>query len=329
MRTRLPFARWAALGALALAACGSEPGGGAPTGIPWKRTALAGVSGVTAAAHHEGWLLLAAGNERRLFAVRSADLEDGGRADARELPLTVARERALEGYGVGRGGDDLVAQGYRLAQIFDQPLAFAGLYVRRVAAAGAGGDVERLYLLDGSHGIVAWGQLERDPQGDPVGARVEHAFVAPGRERAGASRLDWRDTSAGLAGVLSPRTPQGEEDLLLVERGREGEAEVLVRRLDRFGQPRSTLRVGLPAEHRRPVVACAEAQAGRIVLLLAGAEPLLVVAPLDTRRDGVPAEGGIRAPAAPPGEAWRALAYSADGAEFLVSGGSAPVLVWR
>jgi hypothetical protein len=315
------------LAACGFAACGEAPQGGAPTGLAWKRTALEGLGGATTAAHHEGWLFAAAGDERRVFAVRTADLVDGRRAAVRPVPLEVAGERTLEGHA--RGADDLAAQGYTLGHLWGQPLSFGGLCLRRVVAGAAGRDEERLHLLDRTHGVVFWGRLERDEAGLPARVHLEHAFVTPGRERAGAARLDWRDTGAGLAGLLAPRGAEGAEDLLLVERGREGETQVVVRRLDRFGQPRGVLRVGLPAEHRRPVSACGEARAGRLVLLLDGPDPLLVVAAASARGDSVSAEGGLRAPPAPPGAVWRGLAYAADGSEFLVSDGPQALVAWR
>lgn len=313
---------------LLIAACGAEPDAVAPTGIPWRRTVLDGVAGVTAAAHHAGWLLLAAGDERRLFAVRLAELADRGRASARAVPLDVVREGLLEGHGRG-GADELAAQGYALGQVWDQPLSWSGLCVRRVTAQSAGRDVDRIHLLDRAHGVVFWGRLELDEAGAPVRARLEHAFVVPGRERAGSARLDWRDTSPGLVGIVAPRSGDGAEDLLLLERGRAGEEHALVRRLDRFGQPRGTLRLGLPPERRVPLAAFAEAQAGRLVLLLDAPEPLLVVAPYTARRETVAAEGGLVPPAAPQGAAWRTPVYTDDGTEILVTGGDAPVLAWR
>jgi hypothetical protein len=320
--------RLASVLALLVASCGAEPQVVAPTGVPWRRTSLDGVARVTAAAHHAGWLLLASGDERRLFAVATSELADGGRASARTVPLELARERLLEGHGRG-GGDELAAQGYALGQVWDQPLAWSGLCVRRVAARGAGLEVDRLYLLDRSHGVVFWGRLERDGAGVPVRGMLEHAFVVPGRERAGAVHLDWRDTSPGLVGIAAPRAADDAEDLLLLERGRAGAEHALVRRLDRFGQSRGTLRIGLPPERRVPLAAFAEAEAGRLVLLLDAPEPLLVVVPHAARREAVAAEGGLVPPAPPAGAAWRATAYGEDGTELLVSDGDATVLAWR
>lgn len=320
----------AALLALALAACGGEPAPEPSSPAPggWRSLTLEGVKGASAVAALGDLLVVAAGgDDRSLSLLTPAALEDGARVRPRRLPLEVLRDMPLEGVGARRS-DELVAQGYRLGTFWDQPLDFQGLALKRLPGSARVPALDVFYLLERSYGLVYHGSFVRGPDGAVAAARVTGAFVVPERPRAGRGRSDWRDSSAGLCGLLSVAREESAEDLYVLPCQGEPSGELRVDRLDRFGQWQGRFTLVLPGEGPADVADLSWAD-GRFVLLRGGGRGALhsVADPgdLGRARAGPPVPG----PDVPGAGPWRGLAHLPDGSAFLVSAGDPSRLAWR
>ncbi len=313
----------------ALGACGAEsPAPASPAQGAWKSVRLAGVERVVAATVYEDLLLLLAEGERRLFAVEVAALSAGGAPRARPLPIEVARTNVLEGYGSGRRGDELGSQAYPLGLLWDQPVVLVGIEARRLRSRPPAHDLEALYLLERSYGIVWRGRLTRAADGRADAVRLDAAFAVPDRPREGRERLDWRDSGAGLACLSNGSEAGAGDDLLVVERAGTEPGRLQVSTLDRFGQ----LQGGWTADLRETGgdgirALCAGSGLyhalvgpglGRLATLKAPGRGARVVATAD---DPVPDVSGVTE--------WRALASAPDGSLLLIGQGSHTVVAWR
>lgn len=322
--------------ACAVAACGGRgPSPGAAAG-GWQRAWVPGLEAVTAAALHEDTLLLLDGPARRVWAFARSDLQPGAALVGRELALEVQREVPLEGHELGgERGTGLAAQGYRLGTLWEQPLDLVALATRRYRSGRRGADLEAVFLLERSYGVVWAGRLERDAQGALATLRLQSAAVVPGRARAGAAQLDWRDSAPGLCALAMSSESTGREDLVLLEAAppaRPGEAgAAAMHLLDRYGQRlgRWPLEVeavaGAPAQLRALAF---DGQQQRLLLGPGAGEVRVLPGPGAAVR--VPAAGGWPAPALAQVPAFSALACAPDGLVLLAGaqpGGVA--LAWR
>jgi hypothetical protein len=295
---------------------------------------LAEVPTPTAATWHEGRLYVLGAGQRALYVIDVPGPAGGDRSPAAptrvtRVPLDVTRANPLEGHGSGERAGGLAGQGYTLGILWDQPLEFVGLAVRRVRARGAGQDVEALYVLERTYGVVWWGRLERDARGVLGAAHLTAAFVVPGRPRAGAAGSDRRDSGPGLAALALAGGLSKDDDLLALARTGQGAKGPGLDLLDRFG-----MRLG-GWEVDPGVVGTFEVRAlawdgARHVLLLGPGRGTLHLLP------GSGAAARLRAepatPAAPPDEAgvaWSALA-AGDGRLFVLGArGETALLAWR
>jgi hypothetical protein len=315
---------------LTLPGCGSPPPEPpAPGTGGWHVVELDGVAGASGVAVLRDLLVIVAGNdERRLFLLSRRDLVPGRKAEPRPLRLDVSREVHLEGTSMGGRGEAFAAQGYRLGALWDKPLDFAGVAARHVPARGAGPDMEALYVLERTFGVVYRGRLLRDAAGTLEGAQLEAAFTLPERRRDGSERSDWRDLSAGMAGILSIPRERDAEDLYLAERAGPEAGSFRVFRVDRFGHFQGKFTVELPAG-APPDVGDLSWTDGRFVFVRGEGRGALVPCqdPGDfaTVKAGAPVPG----PEAPGAGPWRGLAHAPDGTAYLVSAGSPSRLAWR
>lgn len=323
----------AALGLTTLLLLGGGCGEPAPSSGPsavgaWKVAELEGVSGASGvAALGDVLVIVAGGNDRSLYLVERGALTEGARLRPRAFPLQVLRDLPLEGFGRGRS-DEFVAQGYRIGTLWDQPVDFQGVALKRLEARGRAPALEAIYVLERSYGVVYHGALERDAQGRVEAVRLSAAFVVPERPREGRARSDWRDSSGGLAGILSvPRAEQA-EDLYVVESQGASGGEVRVDRLDRYGQWQGRFGAVLPGGAPADVGDLSWSD-GRFVLLRGGGRGALhsLADPGDFSKASVGAP--VPGPDVPGAGPWRGLAHLPDGSAFLVSAGSPSRLAWR
>lgn len=312
-------------------ACGERPAPRGDTPGGWLRAWVPGLERVTAAAFHEDTLLLLDGPARRVLAFARADLQPGAALVGRPLALEVQRDVPLEGHEAGgERGTGLSAQGYRLGTLWDQPLDLVALASRRFRSGRRGADLEAAYLLERSYGVVWAGRLERDAQGQLVTLRLQSAFVVPGRTRAGAGQLDWRDSAPGLVALAMAAEGSTREDLVLLEAVTGPGSAASLHLLDRFGQRLGRWPVeveaaaGAPAEPR--ALAC-DGPGQRVLLGPGAGEVRTLPGPGAAVR--VPAAGAWRAPALAGVPAFTALACG--GGLVLLAGAQAGgvALAWR
>jgi|GEM_PF-5014308 len=314
---------------VALGACGSESPALEPLAQgAWRSVRLAGVERVVAATVYEDLLLLVVEGERRLFAVEVSALSAGGQPRARPLPIEVARTNVLEGYGTGRRGDELGSQAYPLGLLWDQPVELVGIEARRLRSRPPAPDLEALYLLERTYGIVWWGRLTRDADGRAEAVRLEAAFAVPDRPREGRERLDWRDSGAGLACLFNGRNAGAGDDLFVVERAGTQPGRLRVSALDRFGQ----LQGGWTADLREAggdSIRALSASSGLFMALLGPGAGRLATLKDPGSRDLAVAHTAEPAPNVPNVTEWRALAYTPDGSLLLISHGPFTLVAWR
>ena len=329
---RTPAAGWMlglACFSVALCACGDDsPSADSLAPSAWRHVRLAGVERVVAATVYEDLLLLVAEGERRLFAVEVAALLAGGQPRARPLPIEVARTNVLEGYGTGRRGDELGSQAYPLGLLWDQPVELVGIEARRLRSRPPALDLEALYLLERTYGIVWWGRLARDADGRAEALRLDAAFAVPDRPREGRERLDWRDSGAGLACLANGREAGAGDDLLVVERQGAEPGRLRVSTLDRFGQ----LQGGGTADVREAggdSIRALGTSSGLFMALLGPGAGRLAALKDPGRAALAVAYAGEPAPHLPDVTQWRALAYAPDGSLLLISHGPLTVVAWR
>lgn len=332
-RRRVPWTRVRRLAGgalLLLAACGE----GEPTGVPsardgWSQATLTGVPPPVAAAWHEGLLLTLGAGERSLYVVEHAALLAGGTAAAVRVPLDVVRTNALEGHGSGERSGGLAGQGYTLGHLWDQPLELVALAVRRVRARGAGADLEALYVLERTYGVVWWGRLERDAKGRVSAARLTAAFVVPERPRTGSDASDWRDSSAGLAALALAGGLSKDDDLVTLARKGEGGRGPRLDLLDRFGMRLGSFEVDPDVVGEFEVRALAWNGTQHVLLLGPGRGTLHLLPPTGARSKLVAV---FATPPAPPEDrkvVWSALA-AGDGRLFALGAqGPGAVVAWR
>jgi hypothetical protein len=330
VRAALPSFAALALGALLVTACGEEvPGAPAPGPGGWHVVELPGVKGASGVAVLGDLLVIVAGDgERRVFLQPRAGLAPGRAAEPRPLRLQVTREVHLEGMSLGGRQENFVAQGYRLGTLWDQPVDFQGVAARHIPAGKVGPPVNAIYLLERAYGVVYRGRLELGADGAPEAASLESVFAVPDRERRGASASDWRDTTAGLAGILSIPHESAREDLYLAERAGPDPSSFRVLRLDRFGQWQGKFSVRLPAG-APPDVGDLSWHDERFVFVRGEGRGALVTCPDPGDYADVSASAPVPAPDVPGAGPWRGLAHAPDGTTYLVSAGSPSRLAWR
>jgi hypothetical protein len=323
---------WLVGGAIALlgTGCGGDDPPGASSHVrAWRRATLEQVPRPAAATLHEGLLLVLGAGDRSLYVVERTALVPGGLATARKLPLDVVRTNPLEGHGSGERSGGFAGQGYRLGVLWDQPLELVGLAVRRVKARGAGADMEALYVLERTYGVVWWGRLERDADGHVSAARLSAAFVVPERPRAGAPAGEWRDSGSGLAALAIAGGLSKDDDLVTLTRKAEGSRGLRLDLLDRFGMRLGGWGVDPNVVGEVEVRALAF-DGARHVLLLGPGRGTLHVLPATGERTRLTAE--LATPPVPPEDAtveWTTLA-AGDGAWFALGRrGDVAVVAWR
>lgn len=319
--------------ACSAAACGERSASRMDTPGGWLRAWVPGLERVSAMAVHEDTLLLLDGPGRRVLALARADLAPGTALVGRELALEVQREVPLEGQELDvERGQGLAAQGYRLGTLWAQPLDLVGLATRRMRSGRRGADLEAAYVLERSYGVVWSGRLERDERGQLAVLRLQAAAVVPGRPRAGAAQLDWRDSTPGLCALAMASEAASREDLVLLEAPSAPGASATMHLLDRFGQRLGRWQVEVEAAAGAPPPELrALAWDGREhrLLLGPGAGELRTL-PGPGAAVRVAASGALAAPTPPAGSAFTALACSEDGLVLLA--GSQPggvALAWR
>jgi hypothetical protein len=320
-----------ALGGLLTTGCGGDPPPEppAPGAGGWHVVELSGVKGASGVAVLEDLLVIVAGgDERRVFLQPRADLKPGRRAEPRPLRFEVNRDVHLEGMSLGGREEDFVGQGYRLGTLWDQPVDFQGVAARHIPSRGVGPAVDALYVLERTFGIVYRGRLLRDAAGAPEAAPLDSAFVVPERDRTGSVRSDWRDLSAGLSGVLSVPHEQSSEDLYLTEREGTEPASFRVIRLDRFGQWQGKFTVNLPAG-APPEIGDLSWSDERFVFVRGEGRGALVACQDPGDYASVTAGAPVPAPEIAGAGPWRGLAHAPDGTAYLVSAGSPSRLAWR
>lgn len=325
--------RWertlAVLGLVATAGCGDDPPPAPPGAGGWHVVELAGVKGASGVAVLGDLLVIVAGeDERRVFLQPRGDLDPGRRAEPRPLRFEVNRHVPLEGSSFGGRVEDFAAQDYALGMLWDQPVDFQGVAARHIPSRGVGPAVDALYVLERTFGLVYRGRLLRDASGNLEAARLDSAFVVPERDRSGKARADWRDLSAGLAGVLSVPHEESKEDLYVVERaGKEADA-FQVLRLDRFGQWQGKFTVKLPAG-APPEIGDLSWSEERFVFVRGEGRGALITCQDPGDWASVTATAPVPAPDVPGAGPWRGLAHAPDGKTYLVSAGAPSRLAWR
>jgi hypothetical protein len=229
---------------------------------------------------------------------------------------------------MGGRGEAFAAQGYRLGSLWDQPMDFSGVAARRVPARGTGPDMDAIYVLERGFGVVYRGRLIRDAAGALEAAHLEAAFALPERNREGSARSDWRDLSAGMAGILSVPREKSTEDLYLVERAGPEPSSFRVFRVDRFGHFQGKFTVKLPPG-ASPDVGDLSWSENRFVFVRGEGRGALV--PCTDPGDFATANAGapVPGPDAPGAGPWRGLAHGLDGTVYLVSAGSPSRIAWR
>lgn len=318
------------LALLSLVGCGREPQDVAvPTTGGWQVVELAGVAGASGVAVlGDQLLIVAGGDERRLFLQPRADLRPGVRAEPRPLRFEVNREARLEGTVRGRREDAFVAQDYRLGALWDLPVDIQGIAARHVAAGAVGPAVDFLYVLERSFGLVYRGRLLRDAAGALAAARLDAAFVVPDRKREGSRAADWRDSSPTLVGILSVPREDRDEDLYLLDDGTAEAPGFQVLRLDRFGAFQGRFRVRLP-EGGVPDMGDLSWIDERFVFVRGLGRGALVSCQDPGDVGAVTLGVAVPAPEAPGAGPWRGLAHAGDGTAYLVSAGSPSRIAWR
>lgn len=325
--------------ALASGGCGGpDPASTGPDLLPggWRVAQLEGVEGASGVTVVGDLLAVVAGGGvqhvhllERGALVHGATLRPG-----RYLP-EVPRDRPLEGVVSAGRGDDLAVLGYRVGSLWDVLVDFQGIASRRIPGTQPGvPDYEALYLLDRAFGLIYRARVVRE-RGAVLGVKVDGAFPVPGRPRAGRERSDWRDSSAGLVGVVSIVRPGNDEDLYVVERAGDEPGSVRVQRIDRFGQAQGRFTVALgvtgagAAPDTPPDVGDLAFHDGRFVLV-EGAAPSRLLPVADPGDFGhVRAGSALPCPDLPDAGPWRGLAYAPDGTAYLVSAGRPSRIAWR
>jgi hypothetical protein len=272
---------------------------------------LAHASGLTF--FEDDLVAVAGGNDRDVYVLPVATLEAGDTVVARTLAVDIRPDAPL------MGADRFATQGYTLGQIWKVPVDFEA-----VAAQGP----DRLYLAERNRRLLLWGRLRRETGGRLAGLNLAYVTVAPGADRSGRSRGDWRDKGPGASGLVAVQRSRRTEDLYLLEGSASGQP-VVVRRMDRFGSNLGGLRARWDAGSPDPR---ALSWSGDHLVLLLGASPGRLVdlsVPDAPRGAVVPLAAGTPAPQVAGVERWTGMAHGPDGTVYLVSGGDPAVLAWR
>jgi hypothetical protein len=229
-------------GAALVLGCGGEPARppAAAQSAGWQHATLGDLGVPTAATILGERLLVVCDGDRRvhdvaLGALVPADGAAGGRVPVRSLSLEPTRLNHLEGHEDGPRGTGLSGQGYRLGDLWDQPLTFRGFAARHVPSLGAAPAVDRVWLLERQYGIVWWGRLVLGRDGEAVAVMLTNAFTVPGRPRAGRESLDWRDSGPGLGALAPAGKVSPDEDLVALDAAATEKEPLRLQLLDRFG----------------------------------------------------------------------------------------------
>lgn len=282
----------------------------------WLHARIEGVSGATGIAALEGHLLLTAGSERAVFDVpfEAAEVPDGATLKARRVPFVVD-----EG-SIVRGGEPFAAQGYRLGDLWSQPVDFQGI------AAQAPGFV---FVADRCYRVAYAGRLQQSPDGEWRAVRIDRLFVLPGADRARSDAADWRDQGPGIAGLAavlnSPRT----EDLYAIERSAMPEGTFHIHALDRFGLVLGTFRVDLGGEGLVSEIGGFLRSDRRFLIVRGSGRGLLHGVRRGRWKSTVRAGRGVPGPEVAGAGAWSGMARGLDDSVVLVSGGETPYIAWR
>lgn len=304
---------------LLASSCGDEAteGAGGPAGRGrWRHARLEGLRGASGIAALEGHLLVAAGPERAVFDVlfEPAEVENGTTLKARRIPLVVDEGSIL------RGGDAFAAQGYRLGDLWSQPVDFQGIAVQAP---------DFVFLAERTYRVAYAGRMLQTPEREWRALRIDRAFVLPGAERSRSEASDWRDQGPGVAGLAAvgrfPRT----EDLYAIERSAEAAGTLHVHALDRYGLVLGAFRVDLGADGRAGAVG-GFLRAERRFLVVRGSDRGLIHPVRPGRwKSTVRAGRGVPGPEVEGAGPWSGMAEGPDGAIVLVSGGETPYVAWR
>lgn len=305
------------VGLILLAACGGEPkeeSDGIVGPGRWRHARLEGVQGATGVAALEGHLLLAAGPERAIFSVPfdAERVEDGAILAAHRIPIVVDEETIVG------GGEPFAAQGYRLGDLWGQPVAFSGI------AAQAPGFV---YVAERNYRVAYSGRLRQTPEREWSALQIDRVFVLPGADRSQSDASDWRDHGAGIAGLAavlrSPRT----EDLYALGRGAASDGVLSIHALDRYGLVLGAFDVDFGGG---PGDVGGFLRAEKRFLVVRGEGRGLIHAVRRGRwKSTVRAARGVPGPEVEGAESWTGMAEGPAGEIVLVSGGEATYVAWR
>ncbi len=298
-----------------LAACGRGAAPDAARAVGgWSHARVPGVAKASGIAVAGDWLVVSeSGPDRRLLAVRRADLVDGKEASAHPVEVTFDPEAHLT------GGDAFALRGYRLGDVWGLDGSVEGVAVQSPA---------RVFLADRAWRVVFAGELRTGDDGAPKQIVIDRGFTVSGGNRSGSDASDWRDRGPGLAGLAAGASGRRVEDVYAVTRGAEGPGTFELHALDRYGIELSTFTVDLGTKDDAAVGGLALDEDRFLVVRGAGRGELVAF------RRGRPRELVKSAPGIPAAEvegagAWSGVARSDDQVLYLVSQGAPAVVAWR
>lgn len=305
---------------LCSAGCGEdakeEPAGRIAGRGRWQHARIEGMHGATGVAVLEGHLLVAAATERAVFDVPFVigEVEDGATLRAHRVPIVVDEGSIL------RGGEPFAAQGYRLGDLWSQPVEFEGIAVQAP---------DFVFVAERTHRVAYAGRMEQTPDREWRALRIDRVFVLPGADRSRSSASDWRDQGPGIAGLAAVLQSPRAEDLYAIDRAAAPEGTCQIHALDRYGLVLGAFRVDLGA-------GAADGQVGGILrsenrfLVVRGEGRGLIHAVRRGRwKSTVRAGRGVPGPEVEGAGTWSGMAEGIDGSIVLVSGGETPYLAWR
>jgi hypothetical protein len=310
-RRLLPLALVAGL---ALAGCGTDEKRPAVAEAPWSVARLEGVADVSGiAVDGDALLLVAGGNDRNLHVLRRSDLRPGAVVATRAIALDVRPESRLA------GTDEFAGKSYEAADLWAGPVELAGVATQAP---------NLVYVLERSFRVVYAGFLLRGADGLPGAVRLDRLFVVPGGDRPGRARSDWRDVSAGLAGIVSAPRRGKAEDLYAVERQGAAPNEARLWKMDRFGQLGQFFTVAFPEGVAADLGGVAW-DGARFLFVRGPGRGTLPSSPEGAWTRTVAVEAGPPGPEVAGVPAWRGLARSPEGVLYLASSGPTCHVAWR
>lgn len=295
-----------------IAGCGDEEPVPSPPGC-WEHAVLDGVNGASGLAVLGDRLLVATSTRRSLLVVDLEDVRHEARVPSRLLPLEVDREARLGGSG------SFAAAGYRLGDLWDQPVDFQGLSAQAP---------DHIFLAERNYRVVYAGRLVPTPDRTWRSAVLERLFVLPGGERTEIRAADWRDKGPGVAGLDAIQGERRAEDLYVVDRAGSHPGTFRIYEMDRFGLMLGWFTADLGAPEDADVGGIVR-EGARYVVVRGPGRGLLVPVRAGRWRERIRAGSGVPGPDIEGAGPWRGMARLPDGTLYLVSWGDEAVLAWR